>query len=290
MDGMKLGLCILSLSVLMILIVSGCVNRAHEEIFVSKLLSNPVYDMDVAVSGEVSALGKLDSPCFMMSSGGETVQVWYDVMINGSTEWPPVDISGVENGDTVIVTGQLRAPEGNETPKNFWAKSIVETVDSGEDTGGSSEQESLETAKQFVIGSPTYQYDGYGIEHVETLQTGCPYCWTFIFEFTSTHAGYGDRSGQVVAQVITDHVAEVRMENGEIKSAVLDDVWDMAEQEEAEQAELANPASVYCEDHGGEVVFYEEVAGTAGYCNISGQLCEEWEYFRSDGTECIPPE
>ncbi|MBN2042688.1 MAG: DUF333 domain-containing protein [Candidatus Aenigmarchaeota archaeon] len=53
------------------------------------------------------------------------------------------------------------------------------------------------------------------------------------------------------------------------------------------EAGLANPASVYCLEQGGTTVFHETAEGTAGYCEIAvGVLCEEWEYFRSNGTVC----
>ena len=31
------------------------------------------------------------------------------------------------------------------------------------------------------------------------------------------------------------------------------------------------------------------VGGTSGYCMIDEQECEEWEYFRSNGTVCEAP-
>ncbi len=104
-------------------------------------------------------------------------------------------------------------------------------------TGGESpieesspEAESLEIAREFVLKSPTYRFDGENLTYIETLTAKCPNCWVFIFEFTSRKAGYGDRSKQQVAQVITQHTAEVTVENGKVTAAVLDDVWDMINQ------------------------------------------------------------
>ncbi|MCK5017317.1 MAG: DUF333 domain-containing protein [Candidatus Peribacteraceae bacterium] len=52
-------------------------------------------------------------------------------------------------------------------------------------------------------------------------------------------------------------------------------------------ANIANPASVYCEQNGGVFQAYETDEGTIGYCAIpDGRVCEEWVYFNSDGTEC----
>ena len=97
--------------------------------------------------------------------------------------------------------------------------------------GGSTEEESLATAQEFVLNSPTYRYDGSNLVYIETIQGDCPSCWIFVFEFTSRKAGYGDRTKQNVAQVITQHTAHITVENGRVTTAVLDDVWDMISQE-----------------------------------------------------------
>ena len=46
---------------------------------------------------------------------------------------------------------------------------------------------------------------------------------------------------------------------------------------------LANPASVYCLERGGELEMREEAAGTSGYCRFpDGTEKEEWEYWREN--------
>jgi hypothetical protein len=45
---------------------------------------------------------------------------------------------------------------------------------------------------------------------------------------------------------------------------------------------LANPASVYCVEQGGEVDIVDETDGEVGYCNLpDGTRVEEWELYRS---------
>jgi len=97
-----------------------------------------------------------------------------------------------------------------------------------------SEGESKKAAENFVRNSPTFTFDGMAdtLKLVDTLRARCPYCWVFVFEFDSAHGGYGDRSGQVVAEVITHHRASVAVEQMEIASAVIDDEWDMLLQKE----------------------------------------------------------
>lgn len=53
------------------------------------------------------------------------------------------------------------------------------------------------------------------------------------------------------------------------------------------KTELANPASVYCEENGGKVEIREdESGGQVGYCVFpDGSECEEWAYMRG---ECEP--
>lgn len=103
---------------------------------------------------------------------------------------------------------------------------------------GCTAQTALEKARQlaedFVRGSATFEFDGMGdtLELTETLEISEPDSWTFGFEFDSRHAGFGDRTGMVLAQVITHHEAMVTVTGGEVVHAVLDGEWDMLAQEE----------------------------------------------------------
>jgi hypothetical protein len=46
------------------------------------------------------------------------------------------------------------------------------------------------------------------------------------YAFTSSHAGYGDRSGKVTAQVITPHTIRITILDRTVDSAVIDEKWD----------------------------------------------------------------
>jgi len=87
-------------------------------------------------------------------------------------------------------------------------------------------------AGTFVTNSPTFLFDGIPdtLELTDKAQARCPYCWVFTFEFDSAAAGYGDRTGQELAQVITHHVAVVTAETGDVTSAILDGKWNMLQQ------------------------------------------------------------
>jgi hypothetical protein len=120
---------------------------------------------------------------------------------------------------TLIVAsigGCARQPEGVKGPKQI------------------SEGESQRIAEDFVRNSPTYVFDGIEgtLRLINTVEVSSPYTWTFVFYFESRHAGYGDRTGQMLAQVITPHKTSITVEQGEITCASMDEKWDMIKQEE----------------------------------------------------------
>jgi len=44
---------------------------------------------------------------------------------------------------------------------------------------------------------------------------------------------------------------------------------------------LANPASVYCTNQGGDVLIRDTEEGQVGYCHLpDGRVVEEWEFYR----------
>lgn len=55
----------------------------------------------------------------------------------------------------------------------------------------------------------------------------------------------------------------------------------------SEDANLANPASVYCEEQGGTLEIRADAeGGQVGYCLFDdGSECEEWAFYRG---ECQP--
>jgi hypothetical protein len=95
-----------------------------------------------------------------------------------------------------------------------------------------SEGLALELAAEYVAASPTYLFDGIdgSLRQAGSRKDECAYCWSFGLEFVSTHAGYGDRTGQMFAEVITPHFAVVSVQNMQVTSAVMDEQWDMMSQ------------------------------------------------------------
>jgi len=94
---------------------------------------------------------------------------------------------------------------------------------------GISQEESQEIARQYVINEPTFVFDGMGetLALVSSTTLKCPYCWEFAYQFDCRQSGYGNRTGLMVAQVITPHTATIVVQEGKGTSAVMDGSWDM---------------------------------------------------------------
>jgi len=103
----------------------------------------------------------------------------------------------------------------------------------GQSCGTANQSESEGIARDYVKNCPTFEYDGMEetLELVETEELEGTDSWRFTYEFDSRHAGYGDRTGQVLAQVITPHEAVITVQESEVVSAVMDGKWDMMAQE-----------------------------------------------------------
>lgn len=104
-------------------LMSGCAKGPQPlgALSVSEMLQDPVYDTKVTIYGQVSQLGEIKCPCFELTSGGESVIVWYAWY---EDEWPTVSVEGIENGDQVIVTGELKMVGGDHL--NEFAASKIE--------------------------------------------------------------------------------------------------------------------------------------------------------------------
>ena len=128
MSKLKLHFGVVAL-VLVALLMGACTGVAKPEgtLTVAELRENPVYETEVNVYGKVSGLGEFACRCFFLSSGGESVLVWYDTMIeNDGTLRPPVNVQGIKNSDKIIVTGELKGEGGIRYKKDdFWAIAIV---------------------------------------------------------------------------------------------------------------------------------------------------------------------
>ncbi len=95
-----------------------------------------------------------------------------------------------------------------------------------------SEEHSRQVAEEFVKMEATFRFDGIPETFKLSSTTSVANGWKYTIEFDSQHPGYGNRTGQVLAQVITHHIAAVNVSEGRVVSAIMDNKWDMVKQQE----------------------------------------------------------
>jgi len=113
---------------LITILLSGC-NREPPKpegaLSVAELLENPIYDTQTRVYGKVSALGELACTCFFLQSDGGNLHVWYDTMVeDNGTLRPSVSVQEINNGDWVVIIGELKSGGDHYSLNDFWASSI----------------------------------------------------------------------------------------------------------------------------------------------------------------------
>jgi len=99
-------------------------------------------------------------------------------------------------------------------------------------------------ATNFIKNEATYKFDGiFETFRLNETNSSNKYSWEFYFEYQSRNSGYGNRINTIVNPVITNHTAVIFMEKGTIKSAILDNKWDMKAQQLIETIILQKPQS-----------------------------------------------
>lgn len=137
-------------------------------------------------------------------------------------------------GSWICKNGQWEKQGEPQTTKPTWE------CQEGEKVGGNKEQElvfdekKFEKSKQMAYDaakdSSTYKFDGYNLKFESSKTLNCSNCWEYIFSFSSRQAGYGDRTGQVLAQVITPHEIRVTVQDEKVILVVTDRAFDELKQ------------------------------------------------------------
>lgn len=91
-------------------------------------------------------------------------------------------------------------------------------------------EESKKIAENFVKNSPTYKFDGFGLKFESFQVMKCPSCWEFVFSFQCRQVGYGDRTDQILTQVITPHKIIVETVGDKITQTIIDEKYDELKQ------------------------------------------------------------
>ena len=147
----------------------------------------------------------------------------YDEGQNHVTDVGFTDITFAANGKTKTVTAYN---VNNYMPSGLIRirEKLQETI---EFTRTLDESQVKDLAESWIREAPTCKYDGSGLVFVYYIQQeSYPVRHVLTYKFTSSHAGYGDRSGNVTARVITEHTIITTIVDGKVDSAVIDGKWD----------------------------------------------------------------
>jgi hypothetical protein len=109
---------------------------------------------------------------------------------------------------------------------------------------GVTQEGSQRRAEEFVKLEGTFRFDGIPESLMVTGTTSISNGWKFNIKFESRHAGYGNRSEQILAELITAHTAEVTIKAGLVTSAIMDGVWDMMTKRLLDDIEI-RPAPIH---------------------------------------------
>ena len=128
-----------------------------------------------------------------------------------------------------------------------------------------SETESINIASEYLKQNTDFKtYFGKNIELVSSEKLSCDSCFKIILSYeklSSKEAGAIDKTK-----------ATIIVENGQVKDFQID-----------EPVQIANPASVFCEEQGGKLELKTNDQGTYGICKFNdGSECEEWAFFRGE--------
>ncbi|WP_342304983.1 hypothetical protein [Methanolobus sp. ZRKC5] len=109
------------------------------------------------------------------------------------------------------------------------------------------ENDAIIIAEEWIMNSPTYNFDGSDLSLTDyQYNVEEPELHVLIYTFISSHGGYGNRSDQMVAPVITNHTVEIRLYNEIIESAIIDDVWDEMNLNMLEKLVEMNSEQMFC--------------------------------------------
>lgn len=142
-----------------------------------------------------------------------------------------ISLTGENKAKTVIVDPYYSEymPEGLQEIDSALLKLRAYAV-------STSPEEAEEIAENWIKNAPTYSFDGFDLklENHEILES-IPEQHILTYTFTSRHGGYGNRTGQIVTEVLTPHMIEVTVSDGNVTSAIIDGEWDELAQKPAER-------------------------------------------------------
>lgn len=112
------------------------------------------------------------------------------------------------------------------------------------DTSGKNMSPYDSIVDSLIRNSSTFKFDGIAdsVKVVKAAQKADG-TWEYTVEYQTRQAGHGDRSGMMLAQVITTHNAEIEVKGGKVTAAVCNGVWDViADMEKGDGMQMTMPA------------------------------------------------
>jgi len=122
-----------------------------------------------------------------------------------------------------------------------------------------------------------------------TIRESFPPQFVVPIDFDSLHGGYGNRTEQIVTQVITPHTIRVTVVNGMVTSAIIDGKWDELNQIQLPLTPTNGPSETV--SHGGEAVDYvsliDNLRANDTTVNPEGEI-EQPFFFQIDIFDTVP--
>jgi len=127
-------------------------------------------------------------------------------------------------------------------------------------------------ALRWLVNAPTFKFDGVEgsakvVDSWLAMTFAAPSFWEVTIEFDCLHAGYGDRSDQILAQAITHHEATIHVTDGSIKYVIIDNTWD-----EVKQVEVTPVSAILLPEQARDIAI-EYVIQKFGF---EGTLSSDW--------------
>ncbi|WP_319507657.1 hypothetical protein [uncultured Methanolobus sp.] len=111
-----------------------------------------------------------------------------------------------------------------------------------------SEEDAEAKAEEWIMNAPTYSFDGSNLSLADhQYNDEEPEVHTLTYTFISSHGGYGNRSDQMVTQVITNHTVEIRLYNEIVETVIVDEVWNEMTQHMLDRTMEMRSEQMYCD-------------------------------------------
>ena len=91
------------------------------------------------------------------------------------------------------------------------------------------QEQAIALTEQFIRSTATYAFDGIegSLKRLKVKSADGGKSWQLDYVFKCQHPGYGDRSGQALMGVVTEHSTQVTIRDCRIVAAICDQTYDL---------------------------------------------------------------